>query len=334
MSCPNATAPINLIRNLAGVCRLKCNYEQHYKPSAVSAENRGEYIRYTFPQSDIPPVTFNSEQYNVGEMRLYRPSLHRFGGVQCEGEIMIDHTNISQNMGLLVCIPIVGGGNSDGVMDDLISQVASRANSNGGTTAIGSPSFSIAKLIPNKPFYSYTGTMPVIPCIGTKNYIVFDKLDAIKISGKNLAGLKKIITEQSYGVQLNPDGFYYNKGGQSKGSTEDDIYIDCTPTGEDGPDKKKDTNLSDNGDFIKQPWVKYSAIGIGSFFLLSIIWSFGPYIMKILFDILTRIITSMKTFAYSIPMWVKLFIFCILSPFVVVIILYVMYLFIIKLFSM
>ena len=349
MSCPNATAPINLIRNRAGVCRLKCNYEQHYKPTSVSAENKGEYIRYTFSQSDVPPVTFNSEQYNVGEMRLYRPSLHRYGGVQCAGELLIDHTNVSQNTGLLVCIPIVVGSDSTGIMDGLISQVASRANSNGGTTTIGSPSFSIAKLIPNKPFYSYSGTMPVIPCIGTKNYVVFDRSAAIKITSKNLSDLKQIITEHSYSIQTNPEGFYYNKDGQSRGAAEDEIYIECSPTGDDGNViiDKSESSQNDNRtlenitDFFKQPWIKYSIISIGVACLMRVVWYFfGSYISSTLLSIKSYILStllSIKTFVSGMPKWVILFILSILSPFVFFIMLYVMYvmyLFIVKITSM
>lgn len=300
MTCPNATAPINLNRNQAGNCILKCDYEQHYKQTSVSAENKGNYIRYSFTQSDTPPVTFNTEKYNVSEMRLYRPSLHRYGGKQCDAELMIDHTNISQNTGLLVCIPIVDGGDSSGVFDELISQVAARANSTGGITTIGSPSFSIGNIVPNKPFYSYTGTMPVIPCIGTKKYIVFDKENAIKISGKNLVNLKNIITEHNYSVQKNSEGFYYNKNGPSKGTGEDDIYIECSPTGEDKTNETKSSNntTTDINTFFKQPVVKYLLIGVGILLMLfAFRHFFGSYIKNIFLYI--------KTEFEKLPPWIK-----------------------------
>ena len=232
MACLNATSPVNLSRNTAGTCNLKCDFSQQYTVSSVNAENKGDYIRYTV-SSLTPQITFNKEQYNVSELRLYQPSLHRFGGVQCEGELLISHTNVKQTSSVVICIPIVSGGSSSDVMDTLITQVIDRANSKGGQAAISISNFNLANIVPNKPYYNYTGTLPVLPCIGEIQYIVFDKSNAISVTSKTTAGLKKIITEHTYGVHKNPNGIFYNKNGPSKG-TLDDIYIECNPTGSDG----------------------------------------------------------------------------------------------------
>jgi VIT1/CCC1 family predicted Fe2+/Mn2+ transporter len=77
--------------------------------------------------------------------------------------------------------------------------------------------------------------MPTLPCIGNIQYIVFDKSNAISVTSKTIAGLKKIITAHTYGVHKNPNGIFYNENGPSKGTgTLDDIYIECNPTGSDG----------------------------------------------------------------------------------------------------
>lgn len=232
MACPNATSPVNISRNTAGTCNLKCDFSQQYTVGSVNAENKGDYIRYTV-SSFTPQVTFNKEQYNVSELRLYQPSLHRFGGIQCDGELLITHTNVTQNTTLCICIPIVSDGNTLSIIDTLIAQVIDRANSNGGQTAISISNFNLANVVPNKPYYNYTGTLPILPCIGDIQYIVFDKSNAISVTSKTIAGLKKIITAHTYGVHKNPNGIFYNENGPSKG-TLDDIYIECNPTGSDG----------------------------------------------------------------------------------------------------
>jgi carbonic anhydrase len=233
MACPNATSPVNLSKNTAGTCNLKCDFSQQYTVSNVNAENKGDYIRYTL-SSLTPQATFNKEQYNVSELRLYQPSLHRYGGIQCDGELLISHTNVKQNTTLCICIPIVSGGNTISIIDTLVGQVIDRANSNGGQTAISIPNFNLANVVPNKPYYNYTGTMPTLPCIGNIQYIVFDKSNAISVTSKTIAGLKKIITAHTYGVHKNPNGIFYNENGPSKGTSLDDIYIECNPTGSDG----------------------------------------------------------------------------------------------------
>ena len=232
MACPNATSPVNISKNTAGTCNLKCDFSQQYTISSVNAENKGDYIRYTV-SSLTPQVTFNKEQYNVSELRLYQPSLHRYGGIQCDGELLISHTNVKQNTSLCICIPIVSGGNTVSIIDTLIGQVIDRANSTGGQTAIGLSNFNLANVVPNTPYYNYTGTLPILPCIGEIQYIVFDKSNAISVTSKTITGLKKIITAHTYGVHKNPNGIFYNEHGPSQG-TLDDIYIECNPTGSDG----------------------------------------------------------------------------------------------------
>lgn len=233
MSCPDASAPINIVYNLAGDCQLKCDYEPHYNYTSVSAKNKGDYILYTFDQTDAP-TTFNTEVYNVTNMRLYQPSLHQYGGTKSGAELLISHINVSKNTKLIVCIPVDVGQNSESVLDSLIGDIAARANSEGGATKINSASFNISSLVPMKPFYSYNGTTPFKPCNESANYVVFDKLHAIKISESKMNDLKNVINTNNHEVKKNPNGFFYNKTGPSKGKTSDDIYIDCKPTGSDG----------------------------------------------------------------------------------------------------
>lgn len=274
VKCSNATAPINIVSNLADTCDLKCSYTKNYTTTTVSAENKGEYIRYTFDTANTPPVTFNAEQYNVSDMKLYQPSLHEYGGVKCDGEILITHTNVTQNTSLIVSVPIMGTGTSEGVMDALINQVATRANSDGGAATVGIPSFSLSNLVPTAPFYNYAGTFPVFPCISNVDYVVFNKDNAINIMSATLLNLKRIITPQTYTTHTNPNGLFYNKSGASSGTGEEDIYIECNPTGADGnvlvPQSGTTTSSSDTVDvtaLLTSPWVT-GLLGVFIFFFI------------------------------------------------------------------
>ena len=74
-------------------------------------------------------------------MRLYSPSLHKYNGKQADAEFIINHTNVTQNEQLLVCIPIISGASSAGVADSIISQVALKAPTKDTQTDIRQPSF-------------------------------------------------------------------------------------------------------------------------------------------------------------------------------------------------
>ena len=76
MSCPNATAPINIVKTMADECDLKCDYSQDYPITSITADNEGDYIRFAFDPEKIASVKFNSQGYRVLEARIYQPSLH------------------------------------------------------------------------------------------------------------------------------------------------------------------------------------------------------------------------------------------------------------------
>jgi carbonic anhydrase len=284
VNCNNATAPINIVSNNSQTCDLKCNFSNNYTVTSVSAENKGGYIRYTFDTANVPPVTFNAEQYNVSDMKLYQPSLHKYGGVTCDAELIIYHTNITQNANVIVSVPIMATSTSTGVMDTLISQVASRANSEGGKTTIGIPSFSLSNIVPSAPFYNYVGTFPVYPCISSVEYVVFDKPHAITITSSSLIQLKKIITQHSYSTRSNTNGLFYNKTGPTtgNGAAGDGIYIECNPTGADGNVLvKQGSTLATQADpndtveyitkLFNNPWV--SGL-LGAFVLIILLYIF------------------------------------------------------------
>jgi len=215
----------------------------------------GEFIRLTFDADNKAPVVFNKEKYNVSDARIYQPSLHRYGGTQLPAELIISHQNISQNKELLVCIPITDSGSNAGIFDALIDQVAIKANSLGGKTSIRINRFTLSDLVPMKPYYSYSGTLPYLPCMKNDvDYVVYGQQHTIAIQSSSLKKLKKIIMANSYQPHKNPDGFFYNKNGPSDEGMDGEIYIECNPTGADGKVlvPEGDTSGSDVPDNISE----------------------------------------------------------------------------------
>lgn len=261
MSCPSATSPINIIKMKSDKCDLKCEFQHSYKITTLSATNKGDYINYVLGQSNEPPVTFNGDQYNVNSMRIYQPSLHTFNSKHTSAEIVIEHSNVTQNQQLLVCIPVTSGASSAGVGDSIINQVASKAPSLDTATNITQPSFSLNNLIPLKPYYYYKGTLPYSPCNNSVEYVVFDSENAIKLQNSCIMNLQKIITPNTYTTHENSSGYYYNKNGATKHLSGDgEIYIECNPTGSEGEtvvavDSSDSADISKTlGSFFTSPW--------------------------------------------------------------------------------
>ena len=244
MTCPNATAPVNIENNPELICDLKCEYSFQYPPnSSLNLANRGDYLSLKTDPANTPPVTFNANKYDISEMRLYQPSLHAYRGKSAAAELIIVHSGVSSQGNLLVCVPIVLGSastsnpDSASLLDLIIAEVAKTANSAGSKTSVNISSFSVNKLVPVKPYFSYSGTLPYSPCSGQYDYVVYSQDNGafLSITGPAYTALQKMISANSYSRQQNQGGVYYNKNGPTnQAGGKGDIYIECLPTGSEG----------------------------------------------------------------------------------------------------
>jgi carbonic anhydrase len=236
MSCPNATAPIDIsMSNILGNCDLKCSYSFHYSNSSCVATNRGDYISMSYDKSSYPPVSYNASGFDVKEIRLYTPSLHSYNGVKTDAELAIAHTSNTGAAPLLVCIPIKSNNTSSGsalFFKTVIDSISSNAPSDGETTTVNFPKFNLDSLVPKKPFFSYSATEPYQPCSEEVNYIVFSPLESsLDMMPESLTKLQSIIQSNPYDIKTGPK-LFYNENGPTKGGAEGgEIYIDCQPVG-------------------------------------------------------------------------------------------------------
>ena len=241
MSCRNATAPLDITGNSVEACSLKCDYTFTYPTTSLSITNRGDYFSMRVDPNNVSPVTYNAANYQVQEIRLYHSSLHTYAGSKADAELIIVHNSVTGSGNLLVCVPIMKTtvlNESAKIFDTLISELAKTANSVGQQTVVNIHTFSLDKLVPMKPFFSYTGTLPYSPCNGEYSYIVFGQNDALGITSAALKSFKKIISVNQYTTphSKRDHKIYYNSQGpkSQKNSTADEYYMSCAPTGGDG----------------------------------------------------------------------------------------------------
>ena len=273
---PRATAPLIIAKSTQAenICNLKCSYKFDYPTTNLRIINAGDFLLWNVNETNQAPVVYNDEFYMVYEARIYWKSLHAYTNnsetTYADAELIIVHTNNKSNKVLIVCIPITQSSTStsDSAMffDFIMTEVSRTAPSKGQQTTYNKSTFTLDKFIPNKPFYSYNGTFPYPPNVGSLDYVVFGKENAITMSTLSYKLLKQIIKESDISAidpkTVNGD-IFYNPNGPIL-PTEGEIYIDCKPTGDDGeilvPAKLDSGGLLDN-ELLKRIW-NFTAVKI------------------------------------------------------------------------
>jgi carbonic anhydrase len=285
----NATSPINITNNYDSTCDLKCKYSFKYPLSNLNLTNKGGFLYITPENFNESPVMYNSNKYNVREIRIYRKSLHTYGGKNADAELLLIHNNVNGSDILIVSIPImIGSSNpkSSAIFDTIITEVAKTANSVGKQTSLNNVNFTLDQLIPMKPYFSYNGTLPYAPFDGTNSYIVYNIDNAISMSSSAYKLFSNIITEST--SQTNPvqNGLYYNEKGPtyySPSGKSDEIFIECLPTGSSGEvliEKDKSSQTAFNSQTMIN--IVNNKIFQGIFIALLII--LGLFMLKMLFS--------------------------------------------------
>lgn len=254
MSCDRSTAPINIPSSSSVYpCDLKCAYNFAYGNSNCNIKNEQNYIHLSYDQrSDAKAIRYNTLNLYVQEVRLYSPSLHKYQGKQAAAELLIIHGGDGVN--LIVSIPIVAGSKiSQGgaLLDGIIQEGLPRISNLGESASLGIDNYNLDYVVPKKPFFSYSGTLPYTPCTGKYNYIVFDIGNAINIKSSSIKQLRKVISPFSAPIR-DTEPFYNKLGPNQGGDNSSDIYIECNPTGDSGEVLLYNDNTGDNGNYEKQ----------------------------------------------------------------------------------
>jgi len=287
MSCPNATAPIDIsLSAITGKCDYKCSYSFQYNNSSCVATNRGDYLSLSYDNSSSPPVLYNASGYDVQEIRIYIPSLHSYSNSKTDGELVIVHASNTGATPLLVCIPIKSNNTSSIsalFFKTVIDTVANMAPSDGDSTSINLHKFNLTALVPKKPFFSYSATEPYQPCSSLVDYIVYVPLNAaLDIIPETLTKLQSIISSNPYDIKTGPNLFFNEKGPSKGGAAGDDIYIDCQPVGSSDDTVEIVTDMGGETvsfkDWLNNPLVK---LLLGSLLFIVILYAI-KYLLNML----------------------------------------------------
>ncbi len=212
-------------KNVSGKCDLKCAYTFNYQESNTTAKNQGVLINLTYDNSKTPPVTYNTQKYTVSGISIVSPSLHLFNGVTTSAEIIIEHAPVKGGPLFKVGIPIKTSSESSdasNLLTQIIQSTATNSPSKGESTNLSITGFTLNKIVPSKPYYSYTDS-------NNDNWIIFDVLEAISLNSSTIKILQKII--KPFPLPMTGGKLFLNSSGPNSTKVGEGIYISCKPTG-------------------------------------------------------------------------------------------------------
>jgi carbonic anhydrase len=285
-NCANTTTPLNIsLSKQSGKCDSKCDYSFKYQSSSCVTTNKDTYISVAYDSASDSPVTYNSRKYNVTEIRIYSPSIHKYNNYPAAAEIIIIHTPVSGGNKLVVSVPVkIEASTSKGstVVNNIIMGTVTKApNLNESATLNDIRTFTLNDIVPkNKSFFSYSGQEPFNTCSSIVDFVVFAPLSSdISITSAVLNKLREIIKNSGI-VAKEPDNntqLFVNERGSNSTNVNEDIYIDCQPVSQSEDTKDVVVNTSydpspiDAKDIFNNTWFQVIAGSIGFFLLLCVL---------------------------------------------------------------
>jgi hypothetical protein len=219
-------------------CKNKCDLNFRYPISSCVATNGGFCIGINYDTTSVPPVVFNTIKYNVSNspsffsIELLTPSIHLFNGNYTDAELVIMHTSESGGT-LYICIPISSTGvisPATTTIQQIINSVSANAPNKSQKTTVNLPDFSLQKIVPSKPYYSFSFNNE------GSNVVIYGIENAIGLDADTLKKMKSFITSSTgvytFGLVVGNPSIYKNSSGPNSNSDEDQIYIDCKPVNE------------------------------------------------------------------------------------------------------
>jgi carbonic anhydrase len=238
-------------------CNMYCDYKYDYNDSSCVVYNLGTMIKIKYDlKSDgtVSQAFLNKKKYNVSEIYIFQPSLNTYKGIRADIELIMVHAGDSKDQ-LLVSIPfVVSSGSSssnlksggivlDNIINEFAKQSAGRSVNTSESYQININNFNLNNFVPNTPYYFYN--VNTDSC--KQSYIVFDMLKSGQvISQTAVNNLETVLfknRDRTYYPPITTQTLYINSNGpnfQGK-ATDDKIYIDCQPTGEEGKELYKET---------------------------------------------------------------------------------------------
>ena len=133
----------------------------------TSTDNKYIYVNITSSSNNSNVTFYDTGSYSPYELRIYKPSLHKYNGKHAYAELLIIHIGNNSSNGLVISVPIsMENVNQNASLSSLVSLV------NSGNRNI-SNTVDVNTFFPSSNFYVYNGSLPYGSCGGNYYYAVY-----------------------------------------------------------------------------------------------------------------------------------------------------------------
>jgi carbonic anhydrase len=229
----NCLSPIDIkINTEVNECSSKCNLTYSYSIAEpnLNMKNYTTYLSYMLTTSSDNIAKLDDEVFNLYEIQIYSPSVHKYNSTNQIAELLMIHSN-ANNAGheLIISIPISQTGAA--ISDVGFSNLMSISKTQIPTQSVGTmnaliPSLNLNNFIGKTGYYTYEGNH-INNCTQKAYYIVYYPTNfALFISNDYLTNnLISILQNSAISVQNNSN-YFFNKNGPNY-YFGDGVYMDC-----------------------------------------------------------------------------------------------------------
>jgi len=245
-------SPINFTSGTAySACSDTCKFTFKYSDSSCTVrkftifDQQCLYASYDTGNSSTN-VVYNGISYVPTGCLIFNGSFHTYDKSNSPGEVVILHEG-SGGAGagklLLVCVAITISdtstlSGSGEIIDQIIKTVpkAQVSKSDESSSPFGVKGlYNLSQIIPeNAPYYTYIGNGFYSTRSEAINYVVFTQGNVCKISQDALTNLNAIVKKINAPTTSMPVNTASLNSVGANGSSSNQIYIECKPTGDDG----------------------------------------------------------------------------------------------------
>ena len=232
MSCKITTAPINIPSNVSAEAGENTDFTYDYGISQCTVTNKSTYLDINCFDGYNKVHSGVSGNLYVSSVRLYKPSLNKYGGNKADAELIITHSGGGKNV--YVCIPIISTTTQGGTTEWFKQIIPFSPNTPEDSRSINVSNFTLNSVIPKSSFIIYDGGTFDWGCSKSDVMIIFNQTHSISINQNELNTLGKIIGQPSYNVGGIPNYLKINRRGTTAGpgkkaGSQDSSTLTCTP---------------------------------------------------------------------------------------------------------
>lgn len=245
-------SPIDFTSGTAySACSDTCKFTFKYSDSSCTVrkftifDQQCLYASYDTGNSSTN-VVYNGISYVPTGCLIFNGSFHTYDKQKSPGEVVILHEG-SGGAGagklLLVCVSISISdtstlSESGEIIDQIIKTIpkAQVSKSDESSSPFGVKGlYNLSQIIPeNAPYYTYIGNAFYSTRSDAINYVVFTQGNVCKISKEALTNLNAVVKKINAPTTSMPVNTASLNSIGANGSSSNQIYIECKPTGDDG----------------------------------------------------------------------------------------------------